>query len=342
MSQKARLGFVCLALASYFFLAREARAQDVDASTKAAARTLGYSGVDAFQRGDYPTASDKLEKAFKTLQIPALGLWSARAREKLGQLVEAAERYREVGTLKPSGGEEDVQKKAMEDSATELKTLLPRIPSVVVLVEGSSPSSGAVTLDGKTLPPALLGEAVPVNPGTHRISARDGARVAEQTFALRESEKRQLFLRLDAAGDAPAAGGAPAPAAAEPARAAPAARPIEPESPRSGSLQRTLGWITVGVGGAALVTGAITGVMAIGKRSSLEGPSCHLDDNVCLTSQQDAVDSYNGLRHVSSIGIIGGVLLGGTGAVLLFTAPKSEQRITLRLGPDGLALRSRF
>jgi hypothetical protein len=320
-----------------------ARAQDMNATARSAARTLGYAGVEAFQRGDYATASDKLEKAYSTFQMPSLGLWSARAREKLGRLVEAAERYREVAALKPTAGEEDVQRKAMQDATSELKALEPRIPSVVVTVEGAPPSGVTVTLDTAPMPPSLVGEAVPINPGSHRLIAQGGGRTAEQSVVVRESERSQVVLRLDAGGAAVGVPGAPA--SAPPAPAVVGAGTVANTSggaARPGSLQRTAGWVAVGVGGALLVTGAVTGVMAMGKRSSLDGPDCHLDDNVCLKTKQDDVDSYNGLRHTSTLGFVAGGVLAGAGGVLLFTAPTSEQRVSVWVTPRSVALRGEF
>jgi hypothetical protein len=66
------------------------RAQAVDDATRGAARTLGYDGVKAYNAGDYAVADQKLEKAYRVLKVPSLGLWSARTLVKLGRLVEAS------------------------------------------------------------------------------------------------------------------------------------------------------------------------------------------------------------------------------------------------------------
>jgi hypothetical protein len=89
-----------------------ARAQAVDDGSRAVARSLGTTGVEAYRAGDYATANDKLDKAYQILQAPSLGLWSARALVKLNRLVKAAERYREVTRLPVSSGDTAVQKQA--------------------------------------------------------------------------------------------------------------------------------------------------------------------------------------------------------------------------------------
>src|SRR6187402_1280765 len=71
----------------------------VDSATRGAARQLGYEGIQDYQREDYRAATDKLERAYKMLKAPSLALWSARALEKSGKFVEAAERYLEATRL---------------------------------------------------------------------------------------------------------------------------------------------------------------------------------------------------------------------------------------------------
>jgi len=48
---------------------------------------------------NYNLASSRLEKAYVLLNVPSLGLWSARALAKRSLLVEAANRYYEVTSL---------------------------------------------------------------------------------------------------------------------------------------------------------------------------------------------------------------------------------------------------
>src|SRR4051812_29141942 len=100
MAARAALPLLLLASA-----ARPAAAQEVDDATRAAARKLGYVGVQAYDAKDYATATDKLEKAFRLYQAPSLGLWSARALVKSGKLVEAQERYLKVTRLPVADGD---------------------------------------------------------------------------------------------------------------------------------------------------------------------------------------------------------------------------------------------
>ena len=78
----------------------------------------------------------------------------------------------------------------------------------------------------------------------------------------------------------------------------------------------------VGVGGAGILLGSVTGVMMISKQGDLDDGGCV--NGHCYTDQSAAVDSYNSLRTLSTIGFVVGGLAGGTGLVLLLTAPKQS------------------
>ena len=104
---------------------------------RAVARKLGYAGVEAYQAGRYPIASEQLERAYAVLRVPSIGLWSARALARNGKLVEASERYLELARLELSEGDQRVQQRALEDAAKELAELDKRVPSITVAVEGA-------------------------------------------------------------------------------------------------------------------------------------------------------------------------------------------------------------
>jgi hypothetical protein len=136
-------------------LSGRALAQEVDGAARAAARKLGYAGVEAYQANEYKEALDKLDKAYRVLKAPSLGLWSARALLANGRLVEASERYLEVTRLSVDSGERAVQERAKADARKELDALTPRIPSVVIRLEGAFASDVTLTIDGVAVSSAL-------------------------------------------------------------------------------------------------------------------------------------------------------------------------------------------
>jgi hypothetical protein len=137
--------------------ASSAAGEEVTESTRSAARELAYTGVERYQAGDYQAALTKLDKAYRALRVPSLGLWSARAMVKLNSWVEASERLREVSAMEPTGGDAAVQKQAVADAAKELDALTPKLPKLVLDIAGAPNKDVTVTLDGRALPSALLG-----------------------------------------------------------------------------------------------------------------------------------------------------------------------------------------
>jgi hypothetical protein len=325
------------------------QAQPVDDASRSAARQVGEEGLAAYDQGQYVEALAKLGQAYAVVKAPALGLWTARTMVKLGRLVEASERYLEVTRLPTQGGDAEVQDKAKQEAERERGELLPRIPKLRLRIQGTRGEPVEVQVDGLPVPAALLGAERPVNPGKHRVTGKMGSREVSQEVTVAERESKEVEIRFDAASAAPVTAGstpvaAPpsAPMAAQPS--APRASPRADQGAEGGSLQRTAGWISLGVGGAGLVVGSITGVLLLSKKSSLLDGDCV--DTACGPTERDRVDSYNSLRPVSTVSFVVGFLGAGVGAALLLTAPKPEQtakpRVTPWVGLGSAGLAGRF
>ncbi len=317
-----------------------AGAQSIDDATKAAARDLGYAGVEAYQAGRYPTASEKFEKAYRLVRTPALGLWSARALAKQGFYVEAAERYQEVTLLETSGSGVAVQRQAQADAAAELAQLEPRIPRVVITVPGAR-NDVRVTIDGAPLAFELIGEPRPLNPGRHQIVASRGDERVTTEISIAEGEKKPVVLRFERY---PASGIPPRsePGASDANRAAdmPSPRADATAEPDPGATRRTVAWAALGTGAAALLVGGVTELMAQNRLGDIHR-AC--GGNTCPSSQRDLVNQYDSLRSITIYALAGGTLIAGAGAALLLTSPKpSAAAVQLVLSPACSGFAGRF
>lgn len=323
------------------FVTLPAFAQQDDPALRSAGRKLALDGIALFQQGRAAEASQKLEKAYTLLPVPSVALWSGRALEQRGLLVEASERFVEASRLTGFKGDQDVQLQAQKDAARDLEKLLPRIPSLLIAVTGAA-GEPAVTLDGKLVPAALLGEEQPVNPGAHEIKVSLGARQTARQITLKEGEKKRETVSLTAPPD---------PTSASPAPAGPvlgtADAGTSDAGPGQSGARKTVAYVAVAAGGVGLVLGGVTGVLALSKRGSLEDSgSCKGD--VCLPSQRSDVESLDTLRTVSTIGFIAGGVLATTGVVLLLTQPAAAKaellapRLALRIAPNGVSLTGVF
>jgi hypothetical protein len=182
-----------------------------DDTARAAARRMATAGVEAYQRDDFATAVDKLERAYQVLPAPSIGLWLARALAKQGHLVEASERYLEVTRLATTSGDTTVQAAAKNEAAAELEALTPRIPSVVIRVEGAKGAEVQLRINGDVVSSAVIGEPQPINPGKHRIEAQYQGQSSTGEVTIAPSETKTLTLRFSPAnGRATSAGTRPA------------------------------------------------------------------------------------------------------------------------------------
>lgn len=294
------------------FTVGRATAQPADDPGRAEARKIGYAGVEAYQAGDFATAHDRLETAYQMLRVPSLGLWSARALTKLGKLVEAEARYLEVIRLPTSVGDEAIQEQARQDARNERAELSRRIPSLLVRVDGAPAAEVAVTVDGAPLTGSALGESHLVNPGRHRIEGvRGTVRTAAEVLTA-EGEQKEAVLRF-VAGGADASGTVTVDAGLTAPRT---------DAVSASGTKRTIGWATIAAGGAGIVVGTVTGLLAISKKGALDDAGCVSGD--CPPAQRDAVDSYERMRLVSGVGLIAGVVLAGAGTYLLLTTPSND------------------
>jgi hypothetical protein len=310
----ARGLFTTTLVASTLLAAGWASAQSADEASRGEARKIGYAGVEAFQAGDYATAHDRLETAYRLLRVPSLGLWSARALTKLGKLVDAEARYQEVIGLPTSVGDEAIQAQARQDARNERAELARRIPSVLVRIEGAPPGEVAVTIDERPLVGSALGENRLVDPGHHRVEGVRGAVRAIAEVTVAEGERKDAVLRF-AAGPAASGSGA----GAEALVSAPGGA-----STTATDTKRTIGWAAVAAGGAGVAVGVVSALVVRSKKNHLDSVGCGADSQMCPAAESDAVDSYNGWRPVPTIGFIAGAVLGGVGAYLLLTTPAAE------------------
>lgn len=295
-----------------------AHAQELDDQTRSAARELATEGSALYQQSDFEGAYDRFNRAYQLVQKPNVGIWAARSLVRAGRWVEASERYLELERLTLPAGSPPDQLQAVQDAAKERRELLGKLPSLKIIVEGEDPSAVFVSINGQLVKPALIGVRQPVNPGKLLVKGVRGEQVVEQTVELSEAQSRDVKLSFAAVAQPLAA----------PAQTTTTTSPPAIATRDDGSTQRLLGFIGLGVGGAALVTGAVFGGLAASDKSDLDG-AC--PNRQCGPAQHDQNDAYGTKKTISSIGLIGGAVLAGAGAVLLFTAPSRSPQGHLEL-----------
>ncbi len=295
----------------------EARAQsDADRAT---ARSLGQEGQQAFENKDYATAEDRFRRADKMVHAPTLILGLARALAAEGKYVEAQESYNRMIREGLPAGAPDVFKRALEDAKKEVAGVEAKVGGVTITVKaagGADIPDPQVVLDEHPINSASLGVRRAIDPGPHVLRATaDGYKPGELKFSMTEGGSADEPLTLEKDMTAAPVAAAPAPTAAPVAAASPDLAPAGPSKGR-----KIAPWVAFGVGGAGLVVGGITGILAMGKHSTLSDeckPTCS------TTTAQSDLSSYHTIGAISTVGFIVAGVGGAVGAILLVTEPKT-------------------
>lgn len=289
-----------LAIAASLALALLPGVAHADASDadRATARALANEGHDALERHDYATAVDCFRRADALFHAPTLLLGLARAQVGLGKLVSAGETYQRLVSEPVTARAHAASIAAVEDGKRELDRLAPRIPSVIILIKASEAAD--VTLDGVPVPHAALGVKRLTDPGAHVISAKGTmAQAAPMSFTLAEGEVKTVLIELKPTASQPPGSGADA----------------------ASSLQKKIGIVALGVGGAGVVIGIVSGAVAIADHKALAS-AC--EGGFCPTSQRDELAAYHTAATFSTVGFIAGGVGLAAGAILVFAIPHGK------------------
>jgi hypothetical protein len=304
----SRAWLISAAFAAFVAAAQPARAQETISEE---AKLYFRNGVELIQ-GSPPNYQDAYyqfkiayDKSKSWKVLGNLGLCAFKL-ERDGEALDAYNEY-----LKSGGNEIDPEERK-------------QLERDVLIITGNS---AAVTL-ASTVPDAELidaraGTSVPpqsykfqggnltlrLRAGTHTLTASTPDGKQERWEVVLSPGKTVEYRFTFSSGTAAAAAPAAVPGAIEPA-------PAPADSGGSGgSGLRTVGFVTAGVGAAALIGGVITGIMAKGKEDDATG-QCDAD-NRCPTAAEADFDSASSLATTSTVLYIGGGVLAAAGVGMI-------------------------
>jgi hypothetical protein len=243
----------------------------------------------------------------------------ADCEEHIGKIASAWEHWREA--LDELRGKMDARSTRAQRRITALEKRLPRL---TLKLEPAAGKDAKVERDGVEIGAATLGLPVPVNPGAHAIVVHAPKHEDKKyTIEVKESQVAELVVGMGTAlPDAP-----PPPATA--------AREPLPKQPTS-SGGKTAGFALLGVGGIGIAAGAVTGIMALGKKSSVQD-HCTADPGGGVACRDaagvDAASSGRTLATVSTVAFAVAAVAVGVGAFLVFTSHDGSKTVTA-LGPS--------
>lgn len=288
-----------------------ARAGDVHQAAEEKFR----AGREAMNRGDCPAAIALFEASNDLEPGRGKGLNIAICEEKLGRLVAAARRFRELLPQFPAG---DDRRPIVQE---HLASLGKRVPLLTVRLSAGAPEGAAVTLDGRALDVASPAE-VPVDPGAHTLVVSCAGRAdARREVTVEEGSRVSMTVE-----PGPPVGGA-------------APRPGAP--PDGGRLTAAYALGAVGVVG--LGAGAVTGGLAVSLHDSTES-RCPTHRGCAPEVLSDA-SLGQAMSVISTVSLAAGAAAAGVGVYLFLTSKpvrSAAPAVGVFLAPSGVTVTGDF
>ncbi|MBI5534470.1 MAG: hypothetical protein HY898_17225 [Deltaproteobacteria bacterium] len=300
------VGWILLASAA---LVRPAMAQD-----SSRAEALFNEGLKNMQAARYDQACPALAESYKLDPLPGVLFTVAECEAAWGRIATALGHYDEflrvLTTLAPAQQKKHQERRQI---ALEKVAALARLaPQLTIVVPAGAPAGLAVKRNGTPIDTLSYGVATPVDPGTYVVTFEvPGQPAIERRVLLSKGQTVTVGGDVKWAGkDTPATVGS----AALPDKADGGASTAAPD--------RTLAWVVGGIGVAGLAVGAVTGILTMSKKSTIDS---ECPDRQCTPDGRSAVDSAQTTGLISTIGFGVGIVGLAGGAILYLTAKPPAQ-----------------
>lgn len=271
----------------------------------AAARELFEEGLKLEDKNQWSDALERFRKVAAVKTTPQVRFHIALCLENMGKLVDALVEFQRATS--DDAGATNVSVNGPKHIA-DLKERIPRvIIKVPAGVEGVS-----VTIDGAAVTPSLVGTAIPLDPGAHKLSVQATKRTTfGKDFELKERDKPiTIDVTLPEATDGGGGDDTTPPKDDKPA-------------PSSGGGVGPLPWVFGGIGVAALAGSGVFFLMRQGTIKDLE-EMCGPSRSGCPESARATFDKGRTYNTYGNILLGVGALSVATAVVLFVVAPPSS------------------
>ncbi|MEJ7729287.1 MAG: hypothetical protein WKG00_08730 [Polyangiaceae bacterium] len=266
------------------------------------------------QRGDIEAGCQKLRESH-ALSPDAVGplLNVGDCDERAGRLATALSRFRRAAALAPEG---DHRRVFAERRAASVE---PRVPRLVLELGAGAPAGTRVTQDGKAVELDALPSTRLLDPGIYHFQVTAPGRTPRAMAVTLTAGATQRLVLVPGA--------------------APGVVGTLPSALAAGdglSARAIVGMTLSGIGGVALLVGAITGVM-VGVHAGTYDDHCK--DGVCDQDGLDAASAGNVLSVVSPVSLAVGAVAAGVGIPLWVTSPEvagQAPRVGASVTPGGV------
>jgi Tfp pilus assembly protein PilF len=291
------------------------------------AQTLFDEAVKLMDQGRFAEACPKLAESQRLDPGGGTLLNLGFCRQNEGKLASAWAAYNEALSQAIKDGRKDRENAArvhVEDLDGKYAKL------VMDVTEGARHTDRIeIRLDGTPMRQAAWGVLTPIDRGEHILDvAAPGKRELHKTVVI-ERDGTVEHVSIPSLEDAPVV--------------------IAPDRNRGGterrgaSAQVLVGWLSVGVGAAAIGLGVLAGIVAINDHNSAS-TNCGFPGGTCSQQGLDANQQSEAWAWVSDFGIGVGAAAVVAGALLVLTAPKSRTAIVpaASLHGGGFSVVTRF
>jgi len=286
------------------------------------ARDLFWEATDAYRKADYLRARELFAKAHAlepgAATFRALGFCDFQLKQYVQAMIELRAALTEPRGVKALGSDQQREVAAM------IKQVEPFVGRVVLELE---PADSALHVDGSLTSERDLW----LLRGEHTLLASAPShhdRTLKLTVAGGDEQHTSLVLSASTSAPstsntAPQANAVPVAAHTAPSQAyAPLAQDNRDDDPIDpAAAGRTRGIVGLSIGGAALLTGVVTGSLSILKTRDEEH---HCSEGHCPLESRSSLATANTLANVSNVTLIVGGLGVAYGLFELFTLPSSE------------------
>ncbi|MEO6419320.1 MAG: hypothetical protein ABIP39_07950, partial [Polyangiaceae bacterium] len=167
------------------------------AADLAEARKTFASALADEEHAQYEAALEKFRRVQAVRETVAVRYRVGACLEALGRFKEAVAAYE--GAIALGSGGDPNNAESIRAARVKVADLAKRSPSLSLTLSGTAPAGAAVELDREAVPPQALGTAIPVDPGTHVVSATaPGATPFRTELTLAEGAHLALVIPLAA------------------------------------------------------------------------------------------------------------------------------------------------
>lgn len=291
-----------------------AHAAASDASTKAAGAETSYEEARGLMKlGDFEHACPKFKQSYDLDPGGGTLLNLAECYEKQGKFASAWSTFKEAQVI----AQRDGRSERVDYAKEHLAIVEPKLSKITIEVATEANEPGlTITLDGAPLGAAAWGVGMPVDPGTHHVTASAPNKTKYEQQVEIQSGSTTLEIPKLAAATAAAAGARLIDTDTE-------KKPVADEGTtgRTGNARRTAGFVIGGVGIVALGVGGYFGLRAFSKWSDRE-------DNCgggCNSAAKSAGDDAKSAATAANVGIGLGLVAVGVGTYLVLSSKSSSE-----------------